>query len=133
MHKRIGPLLLWLFVINLGIAFGAGVYEARVVLPQWAHLLPQTWPNTGLLFWAYVTTIPLTLLTLANLITACLERGPRRAWWLGAVALTEMLLRLHESVRASYYARSLVGPTANLIDIWWRSRLSATASAPKLA
>lgn len=24
---------LWLFVIDLGIAFGAGVYEARVVIP----------------------------------------------------------------------------------------------------
>lgn len=27
--------LLWLFVINLGIAFGAGFYEARIVFPQW--------------------------------------------------------------------------------------------------
>jgi hypothetical protein len=27
-------IVLWLFVINLGIAFGAGLYEARVVIPQ---------------------------------------------------------------------------------------------------
>ena len=27
-------LLLWLFVINLGIAFGAGVYEHRIVVPR---------------------------------------------------------------------------------------------------
>jgi hypothetical protein len=27
--------LLWLFVINHGIAFGAGLYEQRMVLPQW--------------------------------------------------------------------------------------------------
>ena len=27
--------LLWLFVINLGIAFGAGLYESRITVPQW--------------------------------------------------------------------------------------------------
>ena len=46
------------------------------------------------------------------------------------VALVEMMLRLHESVHAPYYALFLVGPTANLIEIWWYSRQSATASAP---
>ncbi|MGH7315473.1 MAG: hypothetical protein ACREJS_04355 [Candidatus Rokuibacteriota bacterium] len=42
--------LLWLFVLNLGIAFGAGIYEARVVIPRWAGQPPSAWPNTGLLF-----------------------------------------------------------------------------------
>src|SRR4029453_2068412 len=28
-------LLLSLFIINLGIALGAGVYESRIVVPQW--------------------------------------------------------------------------------------------------
>jgi hypothetical protein len=49
------------------------------------------------------------------------------------VALTDMLLRVHESVHAPYYALFLVGPSAKLIDIWWHSRSSATTSAPKLA
>lgn len=49
------------------------------------------------------------------------------------VALAEMLLRLHESVQAPFYALFLVGPSANLIEIWWNSRQSATASAPHLA
>ena len=79
-------ILLWLFVINLGIAFGAGLYEARVVIPQWANLPPKDWPNTGLLFWVYVTTVPLTLLTFANLFAAWLDKGGRRKWWLGAVS-----------------------------------------------
>ncbi len=57
-------MVLWLFVINLGVAFGAGVYEARVVVPQWAAMPPSQWPNTGILFWVYVTTVPLTLLRL---------------------------------------------------------------------
>ena len=48
------------------------------------ELAHRQWPNTGLLFWAYVTTVPLTLLTLANLVAAWVEQGPRRRWWLGA-------------------------------------------------
>jgi Na+-translocating ferredoxin:NAD+ oxidoreductase RnfD subunit len=48
------------------------------------------------------------------------------------VALTEMILRLHESVHAPYYALFLVGPSANLIDIWWHTRQSVTASVSKL-
>jgi hypothetical protein len=76
---------LWLFVINLGVALGAGLYEARVVIPQWANLPPKDWPNTGLLFWVYVTTVPLTLLAFANLIAAWLDKSVRRRWWLSAV------------------------------------------------
>ena len=84
MRKYVPRILLWLFVINLGTAFGAGIYESRVVVPQWQNTPPQTWTNTGLEFWVYVTTVPLTLLTLANLVAAWRERGPRRYWWLGA-------------------------------------------------
>ena len=29
------PLVLWLFVVNLGLVFGAGVYEHRIVAPRW--------------------------------------------------------------------------------------------------
>jgi Na+-translocating ferredoxin:NAD+ oxidoreductase RnfD subunit len=46
------------------------------------------------------------------------------------VALAEMILRLTESVYAPLYALFLVGPSANLLEIWWSSRRSATASAP---
>ena len=88
MRRYIPRVLLWLFVINLGIAFGAGLYESRVVVPQWEDIPPQAWPNTGLEFWVYVTTVPLTLLTLANLVAAWLEHGPRRRWWLAAVAIS---------------------------------------------
>jgi hypothetical protein len=38
------------------------------------------------------------------------------------VALAEMVLRLNQVVHAPYYALFLVGPAANLIEIWWRSR-----------
>jgi hypothetical protein len=87
MRQYVPKVLLWLFVIDLGIALGAGIYEQRVVIPQWENIPPQTWPNTGLQFWVYVTTVPLTLLTLANLVAAWLDRGIRRYWWLGAVVI----------------------------------------------
>ena len=48
------------------------------------------------------------------------------------VALVEMILRLNESIHAPYYALFLVGPAANLVEIWWNSRQSAPASAPHL-
>jgi hypothetical protein len=75
-------ILLWLFTINLGIAFGAGLYESRIAVPQWLTYSEDSgyhWnaeaagsADVGLRFWAYVTTVPLTLLTLASLTAA---------WW----------------------------------------------------
>jgi enediyne biosynthesis protein E5 len=38
------------------------------------------------------------------------------------VALAEMILRLNQIVHAPYYALFIVGPAANLIEIWWGSR-----------
>lgn len=71
-------------MINLGIAMGAGLYESRIVMPDWANMARETWPNTGVKFWAYVTTIPLTLLTLLSLWAAWQTAGPERVWWLAA-------------------------------------------------
>jgi hypothetical protein len=88
MRKYVREVLLWMFVIDLGIAFGAGIYEGRVVVPQWEDTPPRTWPNTGLRFWVFVTTVPLTLLTLASLVAAWRDQGPRRYWWLSALAIT---------------------------------------------
>jgi hypothetical protein len=33
--------LMWLFVINLGIACGAGLYEQRIVTPDWVSPMKQ--------------------------------------------------------------------------------------------
>jgi hypothetical protein len=88
-------LLLWFFVLNLGIAFGAGLYESRIMVPQWLVSTASGYEwngasareaNTGLRFWVYVTTIPLTLLTLASLVACFSTAAPVRGWWLGAAA-----------------------------------------------
>ena len=114
MPSAIGEMLLWLFVINLGVAFGAGLYEHRIVVPGWirtdgagvhwdAHAASRD--NVGLRFWAYVSTGPLTLLTLANLFVAWKATGALRAWWLAAVlaVLAERLLTF------AYFIPTMVG------------------------
>lgn len=94
MGSRARTILLWLFVINLGIALGAGVYEGQIVVPDWIGTSSEAgaqWDadaarsdNTGVRFWVGVTTIPLTLLTLANLLLAVRASGTLRRWWLVA-------------------------------------------------
>ncbi len=39
------------------------------------------------MFWVYATTVPLTLLTIANLIAAWSTHGPMRFWHLTAVCI----------------------------------------------
>jgi hypothetical protein len=87
-------ILLWLFAINLGVAFGAGLYESRIEVSRWLTYSQDSgyhWnaeaagsANVGLRFWVYVTTVPLTLLTLASLTAAWWAPDPVRGWWLGA-------------------------------------------------
>ena len=89
--------LLWLFVIFLGITFGAGIYEERITVPRWLSSFEHSgrhWnadaarrDDTGRRFWAFVTTVPLTLLTLASLIVAWRASGSLRSWWLTAAFL----------------------------------------------
>lgn len=98
MAQYIPDILLWLFVVNHGIAFGAGLYEQRIILPQWFSRSSESGirvdsaamrnTDAGLKFWAFVTTGPLTLLTLANLVVAWQSQGPRHEWWLGAAVIT---------------------------------------------
>src|SRR5688500_578484 len=112
--SRLATVLLWLLVINLGIALGAGLYESRITLPDWidASAATPVWnaeaarmDNTGLRFWVAVTTVPLTLLTLANLVVAW--RAPRliRSWWLAAAgaALVARVFTL------GYFVPTMVG------------------------
>lgn len=90
-------ILLFLFVLNLGTAFGAGLYEMRIVLPLWFrrsadgryainHRAMQQM-DVGRKFWGMVTTLPLTLLTLASVFVAWQWQGPVHGWWLAATAV----------------------------------------------
>lgn len=93
---KLATALLWLFVLNLGIALGAGLYEHRIVVPEWIGPGPDgllRWDaeaaraaDTGRRFWMFVTTGPLTLLTIANLVNAWRCKGPARRLWLAAAS-----------------------------------------------
>jgi hypothetical protein len=95
MHST-GFIFLALWIMNLGTAFGAGLYETRMMLPLWfprssggqpginSKLMREN--DAGRRFWGMVTTLPLTLLTLANLYLALQSSGPPRLPWLCAVA-----------------------------------------------
>ena len=96
MFDSVAAGLLWLFVIFLGIAFGAGVYEERIVVSRWLtsgdsgrhwNAAAARQDDTGRRFWAFVTTVPLTLLTLANLTVAWRAPTSVRDWWLAAAIL----------------------------------------------
>ena len=96
MSASIATVVLWLFVINLGVAFGAGLYEHAIVVSRWIRSSPDGalhWradaardDDTGRRFWAFVTTIPLTLLSVVNLVAAWQASASIQGWWLAAAA-----------------------------------------------
>jgi hypothetical protein len=105
--------LLWLFVINLGIALGAGLYESRIVVPDWIDpgASSPTWnadaardDNTGIRFWVAVTTVPLTLLTLANLFAGWRAPIGLGRWWLG----TAMTALVERALTLGYFVPTMV-------------------------
>ena len=84
--------LLWLFVVFSGIAVGAGLYELRINVPRWfapaagsaIHINVEAIrsDDSGRRFWAYVTTVPLTFLTLTGCLAAWSPETARERWWL---------------------------------------------------
>ncbi len=46
------------------------------------------------------------------------------------IALVEMVLRLGENIHAPYYALAIVGPLANIVEIWWTSRTRTPSLTP---
>jgi hypothetical protein len=65
----------------------------------WSH------HNTGLRFWAYVSTGPLTLLTLANQYEAWKASGAVRRWWLAAA----VLVLADRLMTFSYFIPTMIG------------------------
>lgn len=96
----LSDLLLWLFVINLGTSFGAGLYEKIIILPIWFTKSPENGyrvnaeamreTDTGRKFWAGVNTVPLSLLTIASLVVSLQANGAKHCWWFSACIVVLM-------------------------------------------
>ena len=82
-------IVLWLFVIALGLDIGAGIYEARIVVPLWSADVPATLAagnpygrvaiNAGILFWSRMTSV-VALLALVTLAFSVRTPPPLRTW-----------------------------------------------------
>jgi hypothetical protein len=115
MRASITTISLWSWIVLLGTSFGAGIYEHRIVTPRWLVVSAdghREWrgaaaraDNVGLRFWAFVSTVPLTLLTIANLVAGWRSVDPVRVWWLAAagVAVAERALTF------SYFIPTMIG------------------------
>src|SRR5690606_25860123 len=90
--------VLWCFVLVLGMACGAGLYESRIEVPQWLQASPDgtyRWnreaavaANVGLRFWVFLSTGPLTLFTLGGLALVWQAPPAVKVWWLVALGAT---------------------------------------------
>ena len=96
----ISQIILWIFVIWLGIEIGAGIYEALVIVPLWASAAPDSvigfyqhntadprfTMNAGLRFWIFATP-GVGLLSIATLLTSFKTRPEHRKWRLTGAGL----------------------------------------------
>jgi Na+-translocating ferredoxin:NAD+ oxidoreductase RnfD subunit len=85
--------------------------------PWEAEIAPITGPMYQLFIFFMITDPKTTVRTRAGQCAVAF-----------AVALAEAILRLAQIVHAPYYALFMVGPTANLIEIWLTSRAVGRAS-----
>ncbi len=100
---------LWLFVVLLGLDLGAGIYEARIVVPRWSSGIPETLQSgnpygsvaidAGVRFWAIMTSA-VAAAALLSLVLGLLAPVPQRPWQifaslaeLVAVAMTLLYFR----------------------------------------
>lgn len=101
----IGQILLWLFVIVLGIELGAGLYETLVVLPLWTSAIPESVIvyyrhnaadpqfalNAGGRFWMFQTPF-LGLVSIATLLSGLRTRPEHRKWRIAGTGLALLVV-----------------------------------------
>jgi hypothetical protein len=98
------------------------VRSALTGAPWLAQVAPITGPMYQLFVFFMITDPKTTVRT---------KRGQCLVAFL--VALVEMILRLNRVVHAPYYALFLVGPAANIVEIWWTQRHRSAPPAPAAA
>lgn len=86
-------ILLWIFVIGLGLDLGAGMYESVIVVPLWTAGVPETLAagnpygrvaiDAGVRFWSRMTST-VAMIALVVLAFTLIWSGPQRDWQLFA-------------------------------------------------
>lgn len=101
----IAQIILWLFIISLGIEIGAGLYEIFVIVPLWAGSPPDSAIafyqhnvanphlaiNAGGRFWMFASPL-LTLLSIAVLLSGRRTNSEHRRWRLAAGGLVFLIM-----------------------------------------
>ncbi len=109
----ISEIFLLLFAAMLGITFGAGLYEARIVVPLWFTRQGRNYQvnvealnsiDPGRKFWGMITTFPLTLLTFANSYFAFQTQGEIHVWWLTA----SLIILVERIVTFSFFIPTII-------------------------
>lgn len=129
MRHKLARIILWLFVIDLGIAVGAGLYETRIVVPRWMgsakspgfNATAARAFNTGGRFWIYVTTVPLTLLTIASFVVLRWTDPQTRKWWTIAAyaALGDRVLTFVYFIPTMIHLMAGLEPNARAVAFQW--------------
>lgn len=101
----IAKIVLWLFVVMLGIENGAALYEMSVITPLWGGsppdsvtafyyhntVNPQQTLNAGGRFWIFATPF-LGLLSIATLLTGRNTSSAHRKWRIAGAGLVFFLI-----------------------------------------
>jgi len=121
-------------IINNGIALGAGLYEARMVTPLWfnkqhnghytVNFGNMQSIDSGRKFWGFVTTGPLTLLMITNVVLAFQSQQPLHNWWVIAaiILLAERLATFTFFIPTAIKlqkAKGLPPVKTSMLVIWW--------------
>ena len=113
-------ILLWVLVINMAVALGAGLYEAIIEIPQWYSISDgyYTWDNTRALdanvlhnFWTSFALIPLSIQCGLMWVLLWWTKGTVRKWFLAAA----MVLLIERGLTLGHYAPTLVALLQNKI------------------
>ena len=127
MRHKLARIVLWLFVIDLGIAVGAGLYETRIEVPRWTgggkgfNATAARAANTGMRFWIYVTTVPLTALTIASFVVLRWTDPQTRKWWTIAAyaALGDRVLTFVYFIPTMIHLMAGLEPNARAVAFQW--------------
>lgn len=135
---KISKLILWLFVITLGVEIGAGLYETILVVPLWASGAPESVVgyyqqnvanpqfalNAGPRLWMFLTP-SVGLLAVATLLTGFKTVPQHRTWRLAGSLLAIFVVAVTFAwfvpniMRLTYDVPNMTAADMAITAKWW--------------